>query len=84
MRGLDLTESFMNKLKEIDDLNSDISSNSGFSSTILSSGSREAAKLDDFILKKVIGKGAFGKVRVLIYRFRSTWPIMFTPESCSR
>jgi hypothetical protein len=29
---------------------------------MMSNSSREASKLDDFLLKRIIGKGAFGKV----------------------
>lgn len=50
---------------EIDALNTDIrkSSISGRSNTIFSNHSNASSNLEDFILKQVIGKGAFGKVR---------------------
>jgi len=59
---LEMQSDFADDLKEIDDLNSDISHNSGLVKTILSCDSRETASLSDFILKNIIGMGAFGKV----------------------
>ena len=55
--------SFLSDLTEIDNLNSDIISyRSGRSSTIYSKDESKETKLEDYTLKRIIGKGAFGKV----------------------
>lgn len=55
--------SFISGDSEIDSLNYDIINNkSGRSSTIYSKESKSRFCLEDFPLKRIIGKGSFGKV----------------------